>query len=623
MAPAWFAAARRVRKEQTTRTIPLLSIGAAFCFTLMMVNIPVPGGTTVHPVGAVMLAILLGPWAATLGISVALAIQAVFFADGGILAFGANCFTMALVMPFVGFSVYRLVAGRSHIASRRRYFAAAVGAYVGLNAAAFATAVLLGIQPWLFHDAAGRALYFPFPLVVTLPALLLPHLAVAGVAEAGVTFFAVASAQRWGVPLYGTETSGSGRHRLDGLAIGLVALLALAPLGLLAHGEAWGEWSAEEIARRAGYTPARMAAIEAHGWKGFLPDYLGDQGPLFYIAAGACGVLLIMAAFWIMWRFLAPAPRTFHSRSISTGDRQMPAWLAQGQQPSGRRNSLPFHLPAGRYLERTLASMTEALRDAVLAEEWAGRKGYLQSVRAEIKVAGCLACVVSASMMHAWKPLVLLYAAAVVLAVASRIPVTRLLLRVWLGVGLFSALAVLPSALNLVTPGPAALVLRSHDPSLALTVPGLVGVALFAFRVAVAVTFVMLLTFTTPWPELLASLQSFRVPRSVGMVLAVTYRYLAVLLQIAADMFQARRSRSVGRLTLQARRKMLGSTAAVLFGKSMALTDEVHSAMISRGWRGVVRPLHSPKSVTLRDVAAALLLVGVAVAAVAMDRWAG
>src|SRR5512142_973211 len=96
MIPVCRVAAGRLKTTLATRQVPLLAIGAAFCFTIMMFNIPVPGGTTVHPVGAVLMAVMLGPWAAVMGVTVALAIQALFFADGGVLAIGANSFTMAL-----------------------------------------------------------------------------------------------------------------------------------------------------------------------------------------------------------------------------------------------------------------------------------------------------------------------------------------------------------------------------------------------------------------------------------------------------------------------------------------------------------------------------------------------
>src|ERR1700732_3818148 len=97
MIPFWTAAARRVRKVVKSRHVPLLSIGAAYCFVIMMFNVPIPDGTTAHAVGAVLVAVLLGPEAAIIAVSTALAIQALFFGDGGVLAYGANTFNMALV----------------------------------------------------------------------------------------------------------------------------------------------------------------------------------------------------------------------------------------------------------------------------------------------------------------------------------------------------------------------------------------------------------------------------------------------------------------------------------------------------------------------------------------------
>jgi len=72
--PFWILAVNRVRKVLNHRTVPVLALFSAFIFVLMMFNIPLPGGTTGHAVGGTLLAIVLGPWAAVLGISVALGI---------------------------------------------------------------------------------------------------------------------------------------------------------------------------------------------------------------------------------------------------------------------------------------------------------------------------------------------------------------------------------------------------------------------------------------------------------------------------------------------------------------------------------------------------------------------
>ncbi len=124
MFPLWAIASRRVRTTLQARQVPLLAIAAAFCFVIMLFNVPIPGGTTGHAVGGVLAAILLGPWAACIAVSVALVIQALLFGDGGITALGANCFNMAFVLPFVGYALYRLIGAKSEIASFRRVIAA-------------------------------------------------------------------------------------------------------------------------------------------------------------------------------------------------------------------------------------------------------------------------------------------------------------------------------------------------------------------------------------------------------------------------------------------------------------------------------------------------------------------
>ena len=186
-APFWYVAAKKVKKKLTTKTVPLLSVFAAFSFVIMMFNAPVPGGTSAHAVGGTLMAVVLGPWAAAIGISAAVLIQAIFFGDGGILAFGANCFNMAVVLPFVGYFIYRSIAGHAPFDSPRQWIGAAVGGYAGINAAALAAAVEFGLQPLLFHTASGTPLYCPYGLTHTIPAMMFAHLTVAGFAEAAVS----------------------------------------------------------------------------------------------------------------------------------------------------------------------------------------------------------------------------------------------------------------------------------------------------------------------------------------------------------------------------------------------------------------------------------------------------
>lgn len=190
MAPIWVVAARKVRQTLRRREVPRLALAAAFSFVVMLFSLPVPGGTTAHPVGGALIAILLGPWAAVVSISVALAIQAFVFGDGGVTALGANCFAAAFVGPFAGYWTWRFFKG-PRVSSRRASLAAAGAGFISVNATAQVAAVLVGIQPLIALGADGRPLYFPYPLSVTMPAMAFSHVFI-GLAEAFITVGALA-----------------------------------------------------------------------------------------------------------------------------------------------------------------------------------------------------------------------------------------------------------------------------------------------------------------------------------------------------------------------------------------------------------------------------------------------
>lgn len=194
--PFWAVASWKLNRTLKAKQAPYLAIGAAFAFVIMMFNIPIIGGTTGHATGATLIAILLGPWAAVIAVSAALIIQALLFGDGGITAIGANCFNMAVVGALVGYGVYRLIAARSEVTSRRRVAAGAIAAYVSLNISALLTGIELGLQPMLERSASGQPLYAPYPLNVAVPALALEHLLLFGIVEAAITALVIRYIQK-------------------------------------------------------------------------------------------------------------------------------------------------------------------------------------------------------------------------------------------------------------------------------------------------------------------------------------------------------------------------------------------------------------------------------------------
>lgn len=201
MFPIWTIAAKIVKKTLKVKQVPMLAIGAAFSFVIMMFNFPIPAGTTGHAVGGVLVAILLGPWAACIAITVALVIQALLYGDGGITAIGANCFNMAFVLPFVGYYIYKAVSYKALVNSPRRVFAAGLAGYIGINVAALFTGVEFGLQPLLHHTANGQSLYCPYGLNVAVPVMLGEHLLVFGWIEAIVTALVIKYLQKHSVEL--------------------------------------------------------------------------------------------------------------------------------------------------------------------------------------------------------------------------------------------------------------------------------------------------------------------------------------------------------------------------------------------------------------------------------------
>ncbi len=326
--PFWALALNRVKRLLQSRVVPLLAVVSAFSFVIMMFNLPTPGGTTAHAVGMGVAAIVLGPWAAIIAISIALMIQALFFGDGGVTTFGFNSFNMAIIGSFVSYGVYRLISAGAAVTSGRRVAAGAIAGYVAINVAALAAAIEFGVQPLLFHDATGGPLYAPYPLSISIPAMMSAHLTLAGAAEAIITAGVVAYLQRSNPSLLESTASvarggargqeriesAGGWRRARALWAGLGALMVASPLGLLAAGGAWGEWGLDDLqnpdVRKQIVHASGDMALPAHTpqglerlagvWAAPMPDYAPSfmhNHSFGYILSAIMGAGLIILVF--------------------------------------------------------------------------------------------------------------------------------------------------------------------------------------------------------------------------------------------------------------------------------------------------------------------------------------
>jgi cobalt/nickel transport system permease protein len=235
-------------------------------------------------------------------------------------------------------------------------------------------------------------------------------------------------------------------------------------------------------------------------------------------------------------------------------------------------------------VERTVDGLLQTMERALSAEAGAGGAGLLQAIDPRVKLAGLLALVAAVALSRRLSVLAALLAAGLALAAASRVRPSTLLSGAWLTAVGFSAALALPAVF--LTPGPA--VAAVPGVGWILTATGLTSAAYLVLRVAGAAAFGFLLIFTTRWSHVLKALRSFGMPVVLVVVLAMTYRYILLLLEAAHDMFVARRSRTVGRLMPGARRRLAGQSAGVLLGRSLQLGGDVYLAMQARGFRGEV-----------------------------------
>ncbi len=686
--PTWAIATRRVQAALTSRTVPLLAVFAAMSFTIMMFNIPVPGGTTAHGVGGTLIAIVLGPWAAVIAVSVALIIQALFFGDGGVLAIFANALNMGILLPLVGYATYRLIAARSGVLSNRRVWAAGIGAYVGITVSALAVGIELGIQPILFTQN-GHALYSPYDLSQAVPAMLIAHAFGASIVEALITAFGVAYLQqrhpellgvlaahdaasapaetraqdeqlpvkRWRtvgligvmavlvIGLAGLVTGGGdiahafgadwtavdwpsvatmllivgliaallipltwrlAPRRVRGAATTLVAAALLAPLGLIAPGFAYGEGSATDVQTTFGYVPqglhdlAGMFSAPLSGYNIPLPFFSDARAGLWqeavgYEIAGVLGILLVVGAMYGVGRLALRLSR--------------PAGVTSSE--GGREGHFGW-------LEHTVAGISGSTERAVFSEHHARRRGWLQSIDPRAKLLMFMPLVLAASLTGSILILAALYGVVLAAARASRVPFDFFVRRVWLGIPLFAGIIVIPAIF--LVPGERLFDIALGPLQVAPSVPGLVGAVLLIARVGVTVSLAVLLVVTTPWADLLKSLEQLRVPQLFVLILAMTYRYIFLFLHLANGMFEARKSRIVGRTTGGEQRRWISGAMGNLVNRSLKMSNDVYAAMSARGFAGSVRSF-SGYRLTAADALAMLGAVAIAVAAVVGGTW--
>ncbi len=174
-------ALRGAKAQLTEKSAPLAGLTAVFVFAVQMLNFPVAAGTSGHLLGGALAAVLVGPYAATLAITVVLIIQAFLFADGGLTALGLNVFNMSIIGVWVGYGAFLLVRKVLPQSKTSISIAAAVAGLISVPAAA---------AGFVLQYAIGATATYETSTVLT--AMIGTHILI-GVGEAAITFLTVSA----------------------------------------------------------------------------------------------------------------------------------------------------------------------------------------------------------------------------------------------------------------------------------------------------------------------------------------------------------------------------------------------------------------------------------------------
>ena len=283
-------AARSVRKTLPSSKVPLLGLTAAFVFAAQMLNFPVAGGTSGHLLGGVLAGVLLGPSAGVLVLTSALIVQCLVFADGGLLAIGANIFNMGIVGTAGAFGIYWLVRRRAK-GLRGQLAAAAFASWCSVVLASTACAAELAFSGTVRWGVA-------FPAMAGIHMLI-------GVGEATITTLVLVAIATTRPDLLQDEARQSAAHRYSGVIVyGMLLAVGLALL-VSPFASPWPD-GLEKVGENLGFLGKAAGKPIAPAP---IPDYSipGVGSPAVATAlAGALGTIVMFIFAFILARLVTP-----------------------------------------------------------------------------------------------------------------------------------------------------------------------------------------------------------------------------------------------------------------------------------------------------------------------------
>jgi len=269
----------------------------------------------------------------------------------------------------------------------------------------------------------------------------------------------------------------------------------------------------------------------------------------------------------------------------------------------------------GGFIEHTIDGLHAAMDRALYADRSASGRGALQQLDPRVKVAGLGALILASAMAARLWVVAVVLLAAMILAAFSYLSIWMIATRVWFATATFSAAFAVPALF--LTPGN--IIYTIPGLLWTITSQGLTSAGFLLLRSETAATLALVLVFTTPWMHILKALRLFRVPVVFVVILGMTCRYILLLLENAHEMFESRKSRTVGPTSSGEQRRIAIASTGALLSRTFQLSNEVYLAMQSRGFRGEVYILDDFRMRTL-DWLAAIGFTGLTAGLVWMGR---
>ncbi len=238
------------------------------------------------------------------------------------------------------------------------------------------------------------------------------------------------------------------------------------------------------------------------------------------------------------------------------------------------------------FVERSIMGALRFLKGSVFSDEYAHRRGLLQSIDPRVKLFTFAVFLLTVLFTKSVLAVSCLYLLCLALARASKIELGFFLKRTWIFIPLFSLFIAIPAVFGAFTPGDTIAGFKALGFDIVVTRQGLSGAVLFVARVLTSVSFAVLLSITTRHFEVLKVLSVFRIPQVFVMILGMCYRYIYLFIEIIENTYMAIKSRVGRRIHYKKGQHMAAWNMASLWHRSYQMNEAVYGAMLSRGYTG-------------------------------------